>query len=516
MIHVVNTKTILSASMREISTLGNKDSSLRLDRAVSSGFVLLLSALFLQAATDCLFSQSGGSYAGSQFLSAQNPPIVITRPDDPRPERNVPPVTQRWVDEMAKFMKIMDPEEEEGEEKEFDPEAEDTRDLPKAQELLDRLLSRRWLNDNERAQTHQSYAWFAQDTEQPRLAIEHLTKFLDYRESVRYALEEKTLDGLSKLHYSIEEYPEALKYALQFMDLALTVNANQCSYVAQIYLHLEDFGNVKKWIQTAIDKKKELLRPVPESWWQLLLYALTTLDQWDEALSILKILVVEFPKRDYWFGLAQAYAELGEEQNSTYTLEAAHTAGMFNRESDYLNLANRVVLFDAAIRAVWILRDGFEKEIVQRSSKTLKRYAQYKWLARDHHGAIEAYLGALEFEPDGIIWQRVAQLYSQTNQYSKCAEACDMAIESGDLDSHYGVKYQKGLCQFYESDFEGAKETFVDLRSDLRNVEEEESLLRNVRLYIEAVNTEFRRIEHEQEVSDQEREYREEKAKAQS
>lgn len=515
MIQDISNTTTRSSSMHRTSALGFKSSSVRFDRAVTRGLGLLVCGLFLQTATDCLFSESVGSYAGSSlFLSAQNPPIVIKKPEDPRPKRNVPPVTQRFFEEISKFTKIIDPEVEEGEEP--DPEAEDTRDLAKAQELLDRLLSRRWLNDNERAQVHQSYAWLAQDTEQPRLAIEHLTKLLDYRESVRYALEERALDGLSKLHYSIEEFPGALKYALQFMDLALTVNANQCSYVAQIYLQLEDFENVKKWIRTAIDKKNELMRPVPEGWWQLLLYALTTLEHWDEALETLKVLVVEFPKREYWFGLAQAYMELGEDQNSTYTLEAAHTAGMFSKESDFLNLANRVVLQDAPRRAVWILRDGFEKEYVEPSSKTLKRYAQYMWIARDYEGAIEAYLGALEFEPDGKIWHRIAQLYSQTNDYRKCAEACGMALDSGDLDNPYNVMYQKGLCQFYESDFEGAKETFDELKGEIRTIDEEESLLRNVRLYLEAIDTEFRRIEHEQEVFDLERAYREEKAKAQS
>ena len=233
---------------------------------------------------------SENSYAGLQYLSAQEntspaPTTSARTIEDTRPQKDVPAISQRFYEEMTKFNKIMSPDEEEGEEAEIDPLAPDTRDLGKAQEILDRMLARRWLNDNERAQVHQSYAWLAQDLEQPRLAIQHLTSVLDYRESIRYAQEERALDGLSRLHYSIEEYQQALNYALQFMDLALTVNANQCSYVAQIYLNLEDWVNVKKWITTAIDKKKELFRPVPEQWWKLLLYSQTTLEHWDEALS---------------------------------------------------------------------------------------------------------------------------------------------------------------------------------------------------------------------------------------
>ncbi len=507
-----------SSSLKyERAVQGSFGSFALINRVVTRGFALFLGALLVQIGTDCLLSQSSSSYARSQFASAQ-PTTAQTRPvQDPRPKRDVPAVTQRYVEEMSKVTEILSPDEGEDEdEKEFDPEAEDTRDLPRAQELLDRLLSRRWLNDNERAQTHQTYAWLAQDSERTELAIEHLLKLLDYRESVRYTIEERALDGLSRLYYSIENYESSLDYALQFMDLALTVNANQCSYVAQIYLNLEDWENVKKWVKLAIDKKKEMSRPVPESWWQLLLYALTTLEHWDEALETLKILVVEFPKRDYWLGMAQAYAELEQENNSMYTLEAAHSAGMFARESDYTNLANRVYLADAPQRAVWIFEDGFEKEIVERSAKNLKRYAQYQWIARDYDAAIEAYLQSLELEPNGITWQRVAQLYMQVNQYKECADACDMAVDSGDLEDEYSVRYQKGLCQFFGNDFEGASETLVDLRNDVRGMEDRETLLRNVRIYIEAVDTEFRRIQHEQEVSDLERAYREEKAKAQS
>ncbi len=229
---------------------------------LTRSFACLLVALLVQAGADCLLSQSENSHAGLQYLVAQEntsqPPTTSARTiEDTRPKKDVPAITQRFYEEMTKFNSIMSPEEEEGEDAEVDPLAPDTRDLTKAQKILDGLLSSDWLNDNERAQVHQSYAWLAQDMEKPRLAIEHLSKTLDFRDGITYAQEERALDGLSRLHYLLRDYQIALKYALQFVDLALSLNASQCSYIAQVYRGLNDSQNARVWTQKAKDKKEE-------------------------------------------------------------------------------------------------------------------------------------------------------------------------------------------------------------------------------------------------------------------
>ena len=205
-----------------VTIRGSTESNTMLSRC----FAFTLVAVLVQAGADCLLSQSNHSYARLQFVSAQEnasqqtrkvPANLSGRVQDPRPKKDVPGITQRFYDEMTKFNRIMSPEEEEGGDLSVDSLAEDTRDLTKAQAILDVLLSSDWLNDNERAQVYQSYAWLAQDLERPKLAIEHLSKTLDFRNSIRYPQEERALDGLSRLHYLIKDYQNALKYALQFV-----------------------------------------------------------------------------------------------------------------------------------------------------------------------------------------------------------------------------------------------------------------------------------------------------------
>ncbi|MCY4144071.1 MAG: hypothetical protein OXG08_10355 [Gammaproteobacteria bacterium] len=207
--------------------------------------------MLIQTGVDCLLTGSNSANAHLQFLTAQDTVVEFVRE-----ERVVPAVTQDWMDEMSRFTRIMEPEVDEGEENNARV-ADDARDFSKAQEILDDLLSANWLNDNERAQVHQSYAWLAQDQEQPRLAIKHLTEALEYRESMNFRMEERLLYGLSRLHFSVEDYGNALKYAQQSMDRAQTVNDIYYPYMARIYLNLGELENAKEWIEKAIDKKNE-------------------------------------------------------------------------------------------------------------------------------------------------------------------------------------------------------------------------------------------------------------------
>ena len=489
-------------------------SLLCVDQSLTRGIALFSMMLLLQIAMDVTNTPDTGAFLSGQLLHAQ------TTTEDPRPERNVPVMSASTYEHLSKFSKILLPEEEEGEDQgDGSAEGEDTRDLAEAQKILDRLLARsRGLNGNELAQVHRNYAWLAQEMGDTELAIYHLTQVLEYRASIRYAQEEMALNNLSRLHFSIEEYGEALDFATQYIELVLAPAPNDYVFMAQIYFQLEEFEDVKYWIRLAIDTQKELQRPIKEFWYQILLAAVNTLEQWDEALEVLKVLVTDFPSRDYWIGMAQAYAQLGQEDKATYTLEAAHTAGMLEKQTDFTNYASLIALEGAAIRATWILKEGFETEVIERSAKVLKWNGQYLGMARLYTEAIEGYEEAVELseEGQGEIWYRIAQLNNQISRYAECVQASDMALRFGDLKKPFNVRYVKAVCEFLNEDFEASQETFTKLRTDLRTEEDEESLKSLVRAYLKSIGVEFEIIEHEKNVSEDERIYREEKARSQS
>ena len=485
-----------------------KNSDSLCGRPVRRALTLFSAVLLLQLGMDL---SQGSSFVGGQVAQAQ------TATEDTRPKRNVPTMTSETYDRLAKFNEIMSPTDKEGNPIPLEEVGE--RDFPAAQKILDNLLARhRRLNGNEMAQVHRNYAWLAQEMDDMDLAIEHLLKILDYRESINYVLEEMVLSNVSKLNFTLERYEEALDYAMQHLELSITEGPNDYVYVSQIYIAMEDYENTKTWIKLAITTAETEMKPVKEYWYEILLASVSVLEQWDEVLEVGKTCVVKYGKAKYWLSMAQAYMQMEDEDNAMYTLECAHTAGLLDKDKEYSNFASMLALAGASIRAANVLEEGFELEILKRSSKMLTWLAQYYQISLEHEHAIKNYtLAAEEAEDDqgGRLWTRLAQLYNELGQFEDCIEAADTALDLGELTQTNRVWLTKGSCQFSAEEYGAAQTTFTDLRKELLRSDDEadQALAAIVRTYLKSILNEFDRINHEKDVRAAELAYEEEKRK---
>ena len=484
----------------------DSDSLIRhsLTRAMGLGAVVLLLQIGM------------GFFHGTAFWGGQVA-LAQTATEDPRPKRNVPTMTSETYDRLAKFYEIMTPTDKDG--NPLPPEEVGERDFPAAQKILDNLLARyRRLNGNEMAQVHKNYAWLAQEMDDMDLAIEHLMKILDYRESIAYVLEEQTLSNISKLNFTLERYDEALDYALQHLDLAISEGPNDYVYISQIYIAMEDYENTKTWIKLAISTAEEQGKQIKEYWYEILLASVSVLEQWDEVLDVGKICVTKYGKLKYWLSMAQAYMQLDDEESAMYTLECAHTSGLLNKDKEYTNYASMLALAGASIRAANVLEEGFELEILKRDSKLLTWLSQYYQISLEQELAIKNYLLAADDAEDdvaGKLWTRLAQLYNETAQFEKCIEAADTALDIGDLSQPSRVWLTKGSCQFSAEQYGAAETTFTDLRRELLRSDDESdrALAVITRSYLSSIANERKRIAHKEQVRADELAYAEEKRK---
>ena len=71
--------------------------------------------------------------------------------------------------------------------------------------------------------------------------------------------------------------------------------------------------------------------------------------------DIQKILLVNWPKKRYWFSLAGAYTELGEDNNLIYAYDAAHTQGMLEKESELVTMAQLYMQAEVPYKAATLL-----------------------------------------------------------------------------------------------------------------------------------------------------------------
>ena len=182
----------------------------------------------------------------------------------------------------------------------------------------------------------------------------------------------------------------------------------------------------------------------------------------------MKILVRDFPKRDYWIRLAGIYGQEGQERLQLNTLQAAYAGDYFESETDFTNLAGLLMQREAPYKAAKILRDGLDREIVKRSARNLQSYGQAWQLAQEVDEAIPVFEEAAKLSDDGKIYERLAYLYMEDDQYKQCVTSADGALDKGGLRKLQTMYIVKGMCEYNQNQLKTARKSFVSCRSESR------------------------------------------------
>ena len=173
-------------------------------------------------------------------------------------------------------------------------------------------------------------------------------------------------------------------------------------------------------IQNGIRIAQERGTKVKENWWALVAFLFYEKEDFQGYTDTMKILVRDFPKRDYWIRLAGIYGQEGQERLQLNTLQAAYAGDYFESETDFTNLAGLLMQREAPYKAAKILRDGLDREIVKRSARNLQSYGQAWQLAQEVDEAIPVFEEAAMLADDGNINQRLAYLYLEHQKYKHC------------------------------------------------------------------------------------------------
>ena len=458
-------------------------------------------------------------------MSAQNG--EVEEPVDPRPERNVQTIGIEFFNQNEKITAAI----------------EDEKDFEKARELLDRSLerTRRW-NERELAFFHRRYANLGQLLEDNDLMLEHLKKILEYREYVKYFVEEETLWLINTIYVSTyQDYETALEYIQEWLDLTNDWNegSKHYHYIGGVHALTGDFSKNAEWLNRAIDKANEEESEVPESWWVQLFQAYVQLSEENEdspaerdeylqkALELAKFLVYNYRKRvENWKILSSVFAKISTVSDDpevqvnaswAYTMESAFHMGLLSKELEFKRVAAGMLSAEAYSRAAWVYKEGFDLEIIERNFENLNKYAQALYLSTDIEKAAEAYEEAVSFKDDAAVLHSLASLYQMMENFSKCITFADRALNAtaGELKQPEQVKFLKGVCQFYNDDLKGSEETMEEIRAEISSDTESDrlqSLRESAGQYIELVDSERERIKWKEYVEDQWRQYNAEKS----
>ena len=373
-----------------------------------------------------------------------------------RKARRVPNISEMTFRRLAQAQELMDL-------KEYDAALEVLIEMEKR--------SRRY-NGNELGQVYSMFAFIMFSKEDNPRTIQYYEKVLEQGDDFTEGLEHGTMFSLAQLYFVEEEYQRSLdmmnRWLIKKADFGEDPGPNPRYFMGQVYYAMKDYPGATKQIELAITMAEERnMLPIKENWWQLLRFLYFEQDNWDRVLEILHVLVRDYPKRDYWVQLAGIYGQEGYEREQVLAMEVAHAGGYLDRERDVLNYGGLLMQEEVPYRAAKWMQVGFDEELVEATAKNLQSLGQAYQIAQDIDDAIPILENAGELSDEGEIFSRLSQLYLEKDEYKKCTDAADSALEKG-VDREYNTEIVLGMCLFNRDRLTQARKTFVTARRHAR------------------------------------------------
>ena len=349
----------------------------------------------------------------------------------------------------------------------------DADDYAGALDVLNQMLNRsRRYNGNELGSIYNMMAFIHYAMDRYDRAIIAYEKVLAQGDQITEGLETQVIYSLAQLHYSEENFKQALHYMQLWLSQADNPSPEPHIFLAQVYYRMDDYPKAIVQVETAIDIAQTRGTEVKETWWGLLKYLYFEQDNWAKVLEILEIMVRDFSKRDYWVQLAQVYGQEGYEKKQEYTYEAAHALGFLDREADMRNYAGLLMQSAVPYRAWKWLQQAIDEGVVEDTAQNLQALGQAYQMAEDVDLAIPVFEKAATKSDDGDIFARLATLYLEDDDYVKCTDSAEKALEKGGLRKPYSTQVIQGMCLFNRDRLTQARGVFIEARSKARRAKD--------------------------------------------
>ncbi|MFP6816534.1 MAG: hypothetical protein VB949_12825 [Pseudomonadales bacterium] len=396
------------------------------------------------------FSAEIGYQGGTAFAAESERPRQKTR--------RVPSMSESTFKKLAEAQELID-----------------LKDYQGSVTLLNDMLTsrRRKLNGNEVGQVHNMLGFVYFSMENYERAIDMYRIVASQGEDVPEGLEVTTLYTLAQLSFVIERYRDALNYMETWISKADNPGPQPHIFMGQVYYQMEDYLSAIDQIEQGINVAQERGTTVKENWWALLNYLYFERENWPKVLETLEILVRDFPKRVYWIRLAGIHGQEGNEREQIGSMEAAHVAGFLTYERDLLNLAGLLMQAEVPFRAAVVLDAGFEQGLIEKNATNLRSLGQAWQLAQETKKAIPAFEEAGKLSDDGRIYERLAQLYLDNDEFPKCVTAAGRAIDKGGLRKVQTTYVVRGMCEYNRDRLTSARKSFVSCRNESRRVDDD-------------------------------------------
>lgn len=344
----------------------------------------------------------------------------------------------------------------------------DEKDYASALEELDEMSRMRGLNSYETAMMWNFRAYIYYDQDKYGDAINAYKQVLA-QPDLPLGFEDQIKYGLAQLYFVEENYTESLKYLDDWLQYQESPNAQAYILKGQIHYQLQQYREAIEPIETAIRLTEESGGQVKENWWLLLRSMYYELNDLPKVREILEILVLNWPKPEYWLQLASVYGDTNEDAKQLATMEIAYQEGALVKENHLVTLAQLYMYNEVPIKAARVMQKGMEDKIVEGTERNYEILAQALVAAKEFDSAIAPMKRAAELSDEGELFTRLASVYMERERWDDCVDAISQGLKKGSVDRPDQASMVQGMCFYNNDDLSGALGSFRSARRDDRS-----------------------------------------------
>ena len=338
-------------------------------------------------------------------------------------------------------------------------EAVDATDYAGALKILNRLYNPDKLTEYEQVNVLNYLGFVYYNMDDVDNAIRVYTTQLDIP-SLEPQTAKQTTYTLSQLNMMEERYQKALDLLNRWFVMETNPAPQPFILKAQILYQLQRYADMVEPIENGMQVARNRETPIKEDWYVLLNFAYFQQEQYGMVRDIQKILLETWPKKRYWFSLAGAYTELGEDQNLIAAYDAAFTQGLFETESEFVTMAQLYMQREVPYKAATLLTARMEDGTIAKSEKNYRLLSQAWQLSQENEKALPALTEAANRSDDGELDVRLGNAYLNLGRYEDCVKAVRNGIRKGDLKNPDNAQISLGMCLYNLQQYADSEKAF--------------------------------------------------------
>ena len=341
-----------------------------------------------------------------------------------------------------------------------------------AQEVLDDMLDatskKSKLNGYELANVYNTYAYLRYAVEDYEGALNYYQKVIDQRPDIPVALEVGTLYTVAQLYFLQEKWERGIDTLIQWMSLSETPSTNAYVLLANGYFQLKDYDRSLENIQIAIQREEAAGKLPKEQWYNLARFIHFDRNNYAEALDILEILIMYYPKKQYWVQASHLYGEEKDDARQLAILEASYEQNLLDRSQDIVLLSQLYLNAEVPFPAARVLEKGFADEVVETESKNYE-LAGVAWRqAQEVAKSLPMLEAAASKSEKGELYARLGNVYLDVDKNKDAVDALLKGLDKGGVKRPDQARLALGMAYFNLGDFSAARRAFREARKDER------------------------------------------------